>query len=224
MKSYNQSKMIPRISPFGDSALLVKFGDEIDLSINQRVHALDALLRASKKIGLIESVPAYATLLVNYDPLILTYAQISDWVNTKMDRAEQNVSRKPRRIEVPVRYGGEDLDFVAAHHHISVREVIKIHASRDYTVYMMGFTPGFAYMGKLDDAIATPRLATPRTRVDAGSVGIAGAQTGIYPIDSPGGWRIIGRTSMRLFDLTADSPFLFSPGDLVRFVIVTVDV
>lgn len=210
--------------PFGDSALLVKFGDEIDLSINQRVHALDALLRASKKIGFIESVPAYATLLVNYDPLILTYAQISDWVNTEMDWAEENVFRKPRRIEVPVRYGGDDLNFVAAHHHINAHEVINIHASRDYTVYMMGFTPGFAYMGKLDDAIATPRLETPRTRVDAGSVGIVGAQTGIYPIASPGGWRIIGRTSMRLFDLTADSPFLFSPGDLVRFVIEAVDV
>jgi len=219
--------MKPLLAPFGDSALLVKFGDEIDLSINQRVQALDALLRRSQKIGFIESVPAYATLLVHYDPLILTYAQISDWVKTETDRGEENVSRKPRRIEVPVRYGGEhgpDLEFVAAHHRINAREAVNIHASRAYTVYMMGFTPGFAYMGKLDDAIATPRLATPRTRVDAGSVGIAGAQTGIYPVSSPGGWRIIGRTSMRLFDLTAGPPFLFSPGDLVRFVIEAVDV
>ncbi len=216
--------MIPQLLPFGDSALLIKFGDEINLSMNQRVHALDALLRASQKIGFIESVPAYATLLVHYDPLILTYAQISDWVKTEMDRAGKNVSHKPRRIQVPVRYGGEDLDFVAAYHRISAREVVRIHASRDYIVYMMGFTPGFAYMGKLDNAIATPRLETPRTRVDAGSVGIAGAQTGIYPIASPGGWRIIGRTSLRLFDLTADVPFLFSPGDLVRFVAEAIDV
>ena len=209
--------------PFGDSALLIKFGDEIDLSINQRVHVLDALLRARKISGIIETVPAYATLLVYYDPLVLTFAQIVERAKTEMAWVEENISRKPRRIEVPARYGGEDLQFVAAHHRISPREVVCIHTSRDYTVYMMGFTPGFAYMGKLDDAIATPRLETPRTRVDAGSVGIAGAQTGIYPIASPGGWRIIGRTSLRLFDPTADSPFLFSPGDLVRFVIEAID-
>jgi KipI family sensor histidine kinase inhibitor len=211
--------MKPLLIPFGDSALLIKFGDQIDLSINQRVHSLDALLRAKKINGVIETVPAYATLLVYYDPLILTFAQIVEQVKTEMESVEENISRKPRRIEVPVRYGGEDLQFVAAHHRISTREVINIHTSRDYTVYMMGFTPGFAYMGKLDDAIVTPRLETPRLRVDAGSVGIAGAQTGIYPIASPGGWRIIGRTSLRLFDLTADPPFLFSPGDLVRFVV-----
>jgi KipI family sensor histidine kinase inhibitor len=125
-----------------------------------------------------------------------------------------------------VRYGGEDgpdLQAVASHHHISAREVVRIHADRDYTVFMMGFTPGFAYMGRLDDAIATPRLETPRTRVAAGSVGIAGAQTGVYPIDSPGGWRLIGRTSLRLFDPAADSPFLFSPGDTARFVIEAID-
>ncbi len=215
--------MKPQLLPLGDSALLVKFGDEIDLGINQRVHALDALLRAKQIAGVIETVPAYATLLVHYDSLVLTYAQVSDWVGAEMDRAESNATRKPRRIEVPVRYGGEDLDFVAAHHHIRAREVVNIHAGREYAVYMMGFTPGFAYMGKLDDAIATPRLETPRTRVAAGSVGIAGAQTGIYPIDSPGGWRIIGRTSLRLFDLKSDQPFLFAPGDAVRFVIEAMD-
>jgi KipI family sensor histidine kinase inhibitor len=213
--------------PFGDSALLIKFGDEIDLSINQRVQSVDALLAKRSIAGVIETVPAYATLLVHYDPLALTYAQVSAWVKAEMDRVEENVSRKPRRVEVPVRYGGEhglDLEFVAVHNKITVNEVIRIHASRDYTVYMMGFTPGFAYMGKLDDEIATPRLETPRTHVNAGSVGIAGAQTGIYPIDSPGGWRIIGWTAMRLFDLAADPPFLFSPGDTVRFAIEGVDV
>ena len=216
--------MISQLLPFGDSALLIKFGDEIDLSINQRVHNLDALLNARKISGIIETVPAYATLLVYYDPLVLTYTQIAERVKTEMESVEKNISRKPRRVEVPVRYGGDDdLQFVAEYHHISPREVVRIHTSRDYTVYMMGFTPGFAYMGKLDNAIATPRLETPRVRVDAGSVGIAGAQTGIYPIASPGGWRIIGRTSLRLFDLTADPPFLFSPGDLVRFVVEGID-
>jgi len=209
--------------PFGDSALLVKFGDEIDLSTNQRVQALDALLSANPHQGFIESVPAYATLLVIYDPLIVTHTQVSDWVRMEMERSLEGLSRKPRRIRVPVRYGGEDLDFVALYHHMSTREVVRIHTSREYTVYMMGFTPGFAYLGKLDDAIATPRLATPRTRVEAGSVGIAGAQTGIYPIASPGGWRILGRTSLQLFDLAADPPFLFSPGDLVSFVSEGID-
>ncbi len=216
----------PRIVPLGDSALLVQFGDEIDLAINRRVHALDAHLNANRLAGMIETVPAYASLLVHYDPLALTFAQASDWVEKAMTEAESTVAREPRLIEVPVRYGGEaglDLDFVASQHHISAQEVVRIHTSREYIVYMMGFTPGFPYMGKLDNAIVTPRLETPRTRVTAGSVGIAGEQTGIYPIDSPGGWRLIGRTSLRLFDLAAGPPFLFSPGDTVRFVVEALD-
>ncbi len=215
--------MKPQLIPFGDSGMLIGFGDEIDLSINQCVHNLDALLRARQINGVIETVPAYATLLIYYDPLVLTFEQIAKQVKVAMAWVEENISRKPRHIEVPVRYDGKDLQFVAEYHHISPREVVNIHTSRDYTVYMMGFTPGFAYMGRLDDTIVTPRLETPRVRVDAGSVGIAGAQTGIYPIASPGGWRIIGRTSLRPFDLTADPPFLFSPGDLVRFVIEGID-
>ncbi len=121
-----------------------------------------------------------------------------------------------------MRYGDEygvDLQFVADFHHLHVEDVIRIHSERAYTIYMMGFTPGFPYMGKLDDAISTPRLETPRTHVPTGTVAIAGSQTGIYPIDSPGGWRLIGRTSMRLFDPDAESPFLVSPGDEIRFVV-----
>ena len=213
--------MKPRLLAMGDSALLVKFGEEIDPVINQRVHELDALLHADQIAGVIETVPAYATLLLHYDPLILTYAQVSEWVNNELDKVQSAIHRKPRRIEVPVRYGGEnglDLDFISSLHHISKEEVISLHTGREYTVYMMGFTPGFAYMGKLDDMLATPRLETPRIHVAAGSVGIAGSQTGIYPIDSPGGWRLIGWTSLPLFDLLADTPFLFSPGDTVQFV------
>jgi inhibitor of KinA len=213
----------PDLVPLGDSALLVRFGDGIDPAVNRRVHALDALLHAKKIAGVIEALPAYATLAVYYDPLLLTYAQVAGWVREEVDRVRSGVSRRPRRIDVPVRYDGEDLEFVAAYHKLTVDEVVRMHAGRDYTVYMMGFTPGFAYMGKLEDAIATPRLETPRTRVKAGSVGIAGAQTGIYPVDSPGGWRIIGRTEARTFDLESDPPFLFSPGDAVRFVIEAID-
>jgi KipI family sensor histidine kinase inhibitor len=210
----------------GDSALLIQLGDEIDPALNQRVHELDALFRADPMEGVIETVPAYASLLFHYDPLVLTYEQASDLANIEIARVKSGATRIPRRIEVPVRYGGEfgpDLQFVASHHHISVQEVVSLHTACEYTVYMMGFTPGFPYMGKLDDRLATPRLATPRIHVVAGSVGIAGAQTGIYPIDSPGGWRLIGRTSLPLFDPAADPPFLFSPGDKVQFVSEALD-
>jgi len=210
------------IVPLGDAALLVQFGDEIDPAINQRVHRLASHITASSLAGVIETVPAYATLLVHYDPLILAYTDIEKWVRAKLDQVEDEKQVKPRQIGVPVRYGGEygiDLKFVADYHQLRVEDVIRIHSEKTYTVYMMGFTPGFPYMGKLDDAIATPRLETPRPHVPAGTVAIAGSQTGIYPIDSPGGWRLIGRTSLRLFDPESDPPFLFSPGDQIRFII-----
>lgn len=212
----------PKIVPLGDSALLVQLGDEIDTTINQRVHALSALINTSPLEGVIETVPAYTTLLIHYDPLILTNAGIRDWVRKKLDHIEDVNWRKPRQLEVRVRYGGEygvDLQFVADYHHLRVEDVIRIHSEKTYTVYMMGFTPGFPYMGKLDDAIVMPRLEMPRTRVPAGTVAIAGSQTGVYPIDSPGGWRLIGYTSVQLFDPASESPFLFSPGDEVRFVV-----
>ena len=212
----------PEIAPLGDSALLVKLGEEIDLLINRRVHALAALLDVSSLPGVVETVPAYATLLIHYDPLILGYATLCAWVRGKLEQISNATEGRPRLIEVPTTYGGEhgiDLQAVAAYHHLQVEDVIRLHSEKIYTVYMMGFTPGFPYMGKLDDAIVTPRLETPRTRVPAGAVGIAGAQTGIYPIDSPGGWRLIGHTSLQLFDPASESPFLFSPGDQVRFVL-----
>ena len=212
---------MPTLKPLGDSALLVTFGDEMDLRINQRVHALAALLDSAPLAGIAETVPAYASLLVHYDPLILTYTQAADWVRGQIDRTESTVTRKPRRVEVPTRYGGAsgpDLEAVAALQGLSEADVIRIHSGREYLVYMMGFTPGFPYMGKLDEAIVTPRLETPRTLVKAGTVAIAGAQTGIYPLDSPGGWRLIGWTPLRLFDPASESPFLFAPGDTVRFV------
>ena len=210
-----------KIVPLGDSALLIQLGDEIDITVNRQVHTLAALVAASRLNGIIETVPAYGTLLLHYDPLILTYSEIHEWVNARLDRIQDAKTREPRQLEVPVRYGGEhgvDLQFVADYHHIGLEEVIRIHSKRIYTVYMMGFTPGFPYMGKLDDAIVTPRLETPRTRVPAGTVAIAGSQTGIYPMDSPGGWRLIGHTSLRLFDPESESPFLFSPGDEVKFI------
>src|SRR6266508_6434351 len=193
----------PKIVPLGDSALLVQLGDEIDIAINQRVHALSALINISHFEGVIETVPAYATLLVHYDPLILSFVQIKNYLREKVAQAADNESRKRKRVEIPVRYGGEygiDLESVARHCRLSIDDVIQIHNQKIYTVFMMGFTPGFPYMGKLDDAIVTPRLEAPRTNVPEGTVAIAGAQTGIYPITSPGGWRLIGHTSSQLFD------------------------
>ena len=212
----------PKIVPLGDSALLVQLGDEIDLAVNQKIHILASLINSAPLEGLLETVPAYGTLLVHYDPLRLTDAQLLEWLREKLEQVGHADTKKPRQIVVPVQYGGEygvDLASVAASHQLSVEEVVQIHASRTYIVYMMGFTPGFPYMGKLDDAILTPRLETPRTLVPAGTVAIAGSQTGIYPIDSPGGWQLIGYTPLRLFDPAADSPFLFSPGDEVRFIV-----
>lgn len=214
--------MRPRIVPLGDSSVLVQVGNEIDFLINQRVHALGKLIEASSIHGVIETVPAYATLLVHYDPLILSFTQIKDHLRAKISQAEETFSRKPRQVEVPVRYGGEhgiDLASVANHLHRSVEDVIRIHSEKIYTVYMMGFTPGYPYLGKLDDALVMPRLETPRTRVPAGTVAIAGSQTGIYSVESPGGWNLIGWTPLKLFDLESETPFLFSPGDEVKFVV-----
>jgi len=214
----------PRIVPLGDSALLVQLGDEIDSNTNQCVHALAALINHSHFDGVIETVPAYATLLVHYDPLILSFGQLKNVLREKMAQIEDNAPRTQKRVDVPVRYGGEygiDLESVARHCRLSVEEIIRIHSERIYTVFMMGFTPGFPYMGKLDDALITPRLELPRTHVPAGTVAIAGSQTGIYPIASPGGWQLIGWTPLQLFNPDSESPFLFSPGDEVKFIAET---
>ena len=218
--------MDQKILPLSDSSALIHFGDEISLDVNRRVHALDARLRRAHPDGIVEAVPAYATLLVHYDPLALTFDEVAAWLKEAVEDAQEVSMRQPRHIEVPVRYGSEagpDLGYVASFHHVTPAEIVRLHTGREYTVFMMGFTPGFPYMGILDEAIATPRLETPRTRVPAGSVGIAGTQTGIYPIDSPGGWRLIGYTSLPLFDLAASEPFLLAPGDTVRFIAEAID-
>jgi len=212
----------PRIVALGDSAILIQLGEEIDPAVNRRVHALACLVEVSAIAGIIETVPAYATLLVHYDPLILSFTQIKNILREKLTWIQENESRKSRLVEAPVQYGGElgpDLESVASHCGLRVEDVIRIHSEKTYTVYMMGFTPGYPYMGKLDDALIMPRLETPRTRVPAGTVAIAGSQTGIYSIESPGGWNLIGWTPLKLFDPNSDSPFLFAPSDEVKFVV-----
>ena len=213
----------PRLLPLGDSSLLIQLGEGVDLAVNQRVHALAGLIEGSSIQGIIETVPAYATLVVHYDPLILSFTQLKKYLRTKIDFVEERTNQKRRLVEVPVRYGGEygiDLESVASNLRMSAENVIRLHSETTYTVYMMGFTPGFPYMGKLDDALILPRLETPRVRVPAGTVAIAGSQTGIYSIDSPGGWHLIGWTPLKLFNPESDSPFLFAPGDEVKFQVM----
>ncbi len=207
------------LKPLGDSAILVQLGDAIHPALNARVHALDALLQTIPAI--VETVPSYSAVLVHYDPLATSYTQIKNSIEEKISLLNDSTHRPSRRLEIPVFYGGAsgpDLEPAAATLGLSPSELIRLHSERQYTVYMMGFTPGFPYMGILDEKLILPRLSSPRPRVPAGSVAIAGSQTGIYPIDSPGGWHILGRTPLTLFDPTSENPFLFAPGDVVKFV------
>ncbi|MCJ7622886.1 MAG: 5-oxoprolinase subunit PxpB [Anaerolineaceae bacterium] len=211
----------PYFKPAGDSAVLMVMGEHIDLEVNRRVHALDELVLQEHLDGIVETVPAYTSLLIYYDLLQLDYWQVVDWVSLKFSQVGIPGAEQARVTKIPTVYGGDDgpdLEYVAGYNQLSVEDVVEIHSSRNYPVFMMGFTPGFPYLGGMDLAIATPRLETPRTHVLAGSVGIAGEQTGVYPIDSPGGWQIIGRTYLSLFDPEREKPFLLSPGDQVRFV------
>jgi KipI family sensor histidine kinase inhibitor len=213
--------MFPIYKPAGDKAILVILGDQIDLQVNRHVHALDRLFSQDSFDGLIETVPTYTSLLVYYDPLLVDYDQALFWIKERVNKLQRVDEQPTRLVELPTHYGGEygpDLEFVANHQHLSIDEVVQIHTGRDYPVYMMGFTPGFPYLGGMDDRIATPRLQSPRTLVKAGSVGIAGSQTGVYSIDSPGGWQLIGWTAVKLFDPAGEHPILLSPGDMVRFI------
>jgi KipI family sensor histidine kinase inhibitor len=216
----------PRLLPVGDSALLIEFGNEINPAINAQVQALALALDDYALPGLSEAVPAYRSLLWHYDPLLLSFDQVCELAGQALNQAQTSAPLKPRVIEIPTCYGGQfgpDLEFVARHNDLQPEDVIRLHASALYPVYMLGFSPGFAYLGGLPPAIAAPRLPSPRTQVPAGSVGIAGAQTGIYPIATPGGWRLIGRTPLRLFDPQLRPPALLRPGDRVRFTPIDAD-
>ncbi len=221
---------VPQLLPFGDAALLLEFADEIGEAANSRVRLLDAQLSCSsvsaRIVGLRETVPAYASLLIDYDPLVLPYAvleqQVLERLAEAIARGEDAGRQNTRAVkEVPVLYGGEDgpdLADLAARQGLTPEEVVRLHSGQPYTVYMLGFSPGFPYLGVVPEAIAAPRLLAPRRSVPAGSVGIAGRQTGIYPQATPGGWRLIGRTDLVLFDPQRDPPAYFAPGDRVRFV------
>jgi len=211
----------PRLLPVGDSAILIEFADEIDDAVNDRVHTLAHFLRAQTHTGMIDLIPAYSSLLVCYDPAQIGFASMREYLAASLLSTQAQSTFTARVIEIPAKYGGEfapDLAFITQWSGLTETQVIDLHASQIYRVYFIGFTPGFAYLGAVPAKIAAPRLATPRTRVPAGSIGIAGRQTGIYPMETPGGWRLIGRTTQKLFDVQNDPPALFQPGDRVRFV------
>jgi len=211
----------PRLLPAGDAAVLVELGDLISPEINRRVHALDRAIRDAEVQGVKDLVPAYRSLLVLFDPLAIDAAALRARLATLAARLGDRPAPARPIVRIPTCYGGvygPDLGHVAAHAGLTADEVIAIHTGGTYLVYMMGFSPGFAYLGGLSPRIATPRLKTPRTAIPAGSVGIAQQQTGIYPVESPGGWQLIGRTPVPLFDPRRDPPTAVEPGDSVRFV------
>lgn len=214
----------PKITPLGDAAVIVQLGSRIDDAINHRVLAIERSLWAAGISGVTASVPAYASLTVHFDPLKINFQTMKEVLLQRLTNPLEEMTLVGSTIEIPVIYGGElgaDLESVARHCRLTVDEVIRRHAAPEYRVHFIGFLPGFPYLGGMDADLATPRLASPRTLVRAGSVGIAGGQTGIYPLDSPGGWRIIGWTPTKLFNSFDDPPALLAPGDRVRFVPVS---
>ena len=213
-----------RVREAGDSALLLESDAVIDPEVNARILSIATIVRDAGIPGVRSVVPTYRSVAVFFDPLVTDVALVAHVLKEAEHARPSQVHVASRTIEVPVMYGGEygpDLEQVGARTGISVQEVIERHAAKSYRVYMLGFLPGFAYMGIVDDAIAAPRRQTPRVRVPAGSVGIAGHQTGIYPRESPGGWQLIGRTPLEIFDPARTPASLFSPGDQVRFSPVT---
>lgn len=205
----------------GDTAFVVQLGYAIDPDVNRSVHDLRRAIEDQRLPGIVDLVPTYRSLLVYYDPLRATRAALEREIEA-LATGRGAVSRTPARVvEFPTVYGGDfgpDLAHVAEHAKLPASEVVRVHSGVDYLVYMMGFTAGFPYLGGMPPVIATPRLATPRTRIPAGSVGIAGQQTGIYPAESPGGWQIIGRTPVRIFDAERVPPVVIEAGDFVRFI------
>ena len=207
------------IRPASDRSLLITFGDEITLGAHEAVARLTRCLEGVR--GVQNLHPAYTSVLVDFDPRRRTHSDMEALVRAQITAHTDEAPPAPRSVEIPVRYGGDagpDLTDVARHTGISEERVVELHSSADYLVYFVGFATCFPYLGGLPQELATPRLATPRKRVPAGSVAIGGAQAGIYPLASPGGWRLIGRTDLKLFDASAEPPPLLRMGDHLRFM------
>lgn len=216
-----------------ENALILQFGISISADILSQVTKVNQLVQEKPFPGFITTVPAYSTLTVYYDLLqvfksnldgLLGFQKVSNYLLSLAVPDHQSTETAKSPIIIPVCYGGDhgpDLDEVATMHNLSADAVINLHSAATYTVYMIGFVPGFAYLGGMDKTLASPRKATPRAAVPAGSVGIAGEQTGVYPLQTPGGWQIIGRTPLSMFDGTRDQPSLLQAGDSVKFEPIT---
>jgi len=210
-----------RFEPASDQSLLISFGQKITIHAHERVRKLVHLLESEPVAGVRNLHPAYCSLLVKFDAVKWRHEALERELRKYLGRLDKVKLPEPRQVEIPVCYGGEfgpDLEDVAATHGISPKRVIELHTSATYLVYFLGFTPGFAYLGELPKELVTPRLPVPRKRVPAGSVGIAGNQTGVYPFETPGGWRLLGRTPLAMFRTDRDGLSLLSIGDGVRFV------
>ena len=219
-----------KIFPLGDSAITIDYGNVINESINRKVIALFEYFTKNPMQGMVEAVPAYSSITIYYDPVSLNKSldgkhRAFKWITAQIEEALKKDIQIPdtygKMIKIPVCYDPEygiDIKELAFQKNLSPGEVVEFHTSKTYRVFMLGFLPGFAYMGEVDENIAVPRRSQPRQMVEAGSVGIAGKQTGIYPLQSPGGWQIIGKTPIRLFNKNDDPPTLFQAGDMVEFV------
>jgi KipI family sensor histidine kinase inhibitor len=225
MRTADRSRDV-RVVAAGDAALVLELENRLDPAVNTRAVAVAAALARERPAGVRDVVTSYRSVTVYFDPLGTAVDRLSDHLEAlgKREWPEASVALQP--ITIPVCYGGgcgPDRAEVAAFASCSEEDVVRLHTSTTVRVYMLGFVPGFAYMAAVDERIAMPRRSTPRLRVPERAVGIAGPQTGIYPIESPGGWRLIGRTPLRPFDPARENPFLFKPGDLVRFQAITAD-
>lgn len=210
-----------RLSSLGDAAVVITLGDEIGVEAHEQVKAVTQMLESTPPDAIVEYIPAFTTVTVIYDPLAATCEDFTHQLRALLDSTPRSSAAIANRlVEIPVCYGedfGPDLDFVASHNDITSDQVVAIHGEPEYLVYMIGFAPGFPYLGGMSERIAAPRRGTPREKIPAGSVGIAGNQTGVYPIQTPGGWQLIGRTPLELFRPTEGEPSLLRAGDRVRF-------
>jgi KipI family sensor histidine kinase inhibitor len=214
----------PRYRLMGDRSVLVELGDDISPLVNQQVCNLFVGLDQKPIEGVLELVPGYRSLLVVYDPLRVNIEKLQNKIDETLSRLDTSRPPAPRTVEIPVVYGeeyGPDLAWVADFQKITPEEVIRLHTQPVYRVYMIGFMPGYPYLGEVPDGLVTPRRDTPRTHVPQGAVAIAQKQTGIYPVESPGGWQLIGRTPVNLFDPGKESPSLLEMGDQVKFYAIS---
>lgn len=220
-----------RFAPLGDRAVMITLGATIDEATHRLVRSASARIDRNPPVGFVDQVPAFTSIAVHYDPVVAAhgartspYARVVDELTAALDGITAEQLPPSRVVEIPVCYGGTfgpDLDDVAQAHEIASDEVVRLHTGGNYLVYMVGFMPGFAYLGGLPATLAMPRRKTPRTVVPAGTVGIGGSQTGVYPLDSPGGWNLIGKTPLAVFDIARPEPALLTTGDRVRFRAIT---